>query len=183
MRYRVTRGEQPRVLPDAFRRQLRVQRAGMGSVSGNWVQGAGTTDQKPDKAMVTADGDSIWYHPWLMVKFTKLKWLQLKGFDQTAAMSDFEADVYESLRGKDAGRKSCLWCRQQTPPFFIGPWSVPDGSWSRLNGTSRRRRSRHHDCPSPHGRGELLRLLFGTLPPRMRSASSTLVAGVRLLAP
>ena len=97
-------------------------------VSGNWVQGAGTPDQKPDKAMVTADGDAIWYHPWLMVKFTKLKWLQLKGFDQTAAMADFK-QMYESLRGKDTGAQVLSLVPQQTP-FFIGPWSIPDGNWN-----------------------------------------------------
>ena len=97
-------------------------------VSGNWVQGAGTPDQKPDAALVKADGDLVWYHPWLMVKFTKLKWLQLKGFDQTAAMSDFK-QMYESLRGKDTGAQVLSLVPQQTP-FFIGPWSIPDGNWN-----------------------------------------------------
>ena len=97
-------------------------------VSGNWVQTTTATDGKPDAALVKADGDICWYHPWLMVKYTKLKWLQLKGFDQAAAQADFQR-MWESLRGKDTGAQVLSLVPQQTP-FFIGPWSIPDGNWN-----------------------------------------------------
>jgi len=95
-------------------------------VSDNWVQGAGS--QVPNQSMIIADGDVVWYHPWLMVKYTKLKWLQLKGFPETAAQNDFQR-MYESLKGKDVGAPVLSLTPQRTP-FFIGPWSVPDGNWN-----------------------------------------------------
>ena len=94
----------------------------------NWVRDTSAPDAMPNKAMVTADGDEVWYHPWLMVKYTKLKWLQLKGFDQSAAAADFQR-MYDALRGKDTGAQVLSLVPQQTP-FFIGPWSVPDGNWN-----------------------------------------------------
>ena len=96
-------------------------------VSSWWAAGA-NSPAAPNQAMVIADGDILWYHPWLMVKYTKLKWLQLKGFDQTAAQADFQR-MYDALKGKDAGAQVLSLVPQQTP-FFIGPWSVPDGNWN-----------------------------------------------------
>jgi hypothetical protein len=97
-------------------------------VSGAWVQNTDATTQEPNASMVKFDGDIIWYDPWLMIKYTKLKWLQLKGFDTTAAQADF-LRIYEALRGKDTGAQVLSLVPQQTP-FFIGPWSVPDGNWN-----------------------------------------------------
>lgn len=97
-------------------------------VSGNWVQNTNSTDQKPNAAMVMADGDIVWYHPWLMVKYTKLKWMELKGFDSAPAASDFKR-MYDSLMGKDVGAQVLSLVPQQTP-FFLGPWSLPDGNWN-----------------------------------------------------
>jgi hypothetical protein len=97
-------------------------------ISGNWVQTTASMDGLPDAALVMADGDIVWYNPWLMVKYTKLKWLQLKGFDQSAAAADFSR-MWESLKGKDTGAQVLSLVPKQTP-FFIGPWSVPDGNWN-----------------------------------------------------
>lgn len=96
-------------------------------ISSNWVQTPASTDDLPDAAMVQSDGDIVWYHPWLMVKFTKLKWLQLKGFDTSAAAGDFQR-MYEALKGKDVGAQ-VLSLVPQVSPMFIGPGSIPDGSW------------------------------------------------------
>ena len=96
-------------------------------ISGNWVQGA-TSPDLPDAAMVSADGDLVWYHPWLMVKYTKLKWLQLKGFDQSAAAADFQR-MYEAMRGKDVGAQ-ILSLVPGSSPQWIGWGNIPDGSWS-----------------------------------------------------
>ena len=100
----------------------------MDYVSCNWVQTTAATDGKPDAALVKADGDTVWYHPWLMVKYTKLKWMQLKGFDPAAAASDFQR-MWEALKGKDTGAQVLSLVNQQAP-FFIGPWSVPEGNWN-----------------------------------------------------
>ena len=95
-------------------------------VTGNWVQTTGAPE--PDAAMVKADGDILWYHPWLLIKYTKLKWMTLKGFPADAAAADFK-QMYDSLRGKDTGAQVLSMVPQRTP-FFIGPWSVPDGNWN-----------------------------------------------------
>ena len=97
-------------------------------VSDNWVQNTDSTDQKPNANMVKADGDIVWFQPWLMVKYTKLKWMQLKNFPADAAQADFSR-MFESLRGKDVGAQVLSLVPMKTP-FFIGPWSVPDGNWN-----------------------------------------------------
>lgn len=97
-------------------------------VSENWVQDANSTNQLPNKALVKADGDIVWYHPWLMVRYTKLKWLQQKGFPSDAAAADF-MKMYDTLKGKDVGAQVLSLVPQQTQ-FFLGPWSVPDGNWN-----------------------------------------------------
>jgi hypothetical protein len=97
-------------------------------VSSNWVMGANSLDQLPNQEMVISDGDQCWYHPWLLVKYTKLKWLQLKGFDQSAASADFQR-MYDSLKGKDVGA-SVLSLVPVRGPLFIGPQNIPDGNWN-----------------------------------------------------
>jgi hypothetical protein len=101
--------------------------ASMEYVSCNWVQTASSPDGFPDAAMVRADGDIVWYHPWLMIKYTKLKWMQLKGFDQTAAATDFQR-IYAGLKGKDVGAQ-VLSLVQTSSPQWIGWGNVPSGNW------------------------------------------------------
>ena len=103
-------------------------RMAMEYVSSHWVQSPDAVDQQPDKAMVNQDGDILWYHPWLLVKYAKLKWMTLKNFPAEAAASDFK-QMYDSLKGKDTGAQVLSMVPQRTP-FFIGPWSVPDGNWN-----------------------------------------------------
>ena len=90
----------------------------------NWVI---KTPGNTEAAMVALDGDTIDYHPWLLVKFLKLKFYELKGFDTTAAKADFMR-MFLTLTGKDKGAP--VLSLVQTPTsVLIGPWSVPDGSW------------------------------------------------------
>src|SRR5262245_53455467 len=51
----------------------------------NWVLRTDSTETD----MVVADSDLVQYHPWMMVKFIKLKFYELKGFDTTAVQGDF----------------------------------------------------------------------------------------------
>jgi hypothetical protein len=104
-----------------------VASVSMEYISGNWVQSAAAVGGVPDKAMVRADGDIVWYHPWMMIKYTKLKWLQLKGFDQTAAAADFQR-IYEAMRGKDVGAE-VLSLVPSSSPQWIGWGNVPEGNW------------------------------------------------------
>lgn len=68
-------------------------------ISRNWVQEQGTGDRKD---LVTVGSDVVMYEPILIIKFLKVKWLQTKGFDTTAAVTELE-NVWGSRTGKDAG--------------------------------------------------------------------------------
>jgi hypothetical protein len=94
-------------------------------ISNHWVQN--NADTEPSKDMITLDNDVLWYDPWLLVKFVKMKFYELKGFNTKAVETDFMR-VFNSLTGKDTGAEKLSLAPQfQTP--YVGPWSIPDGSW------------------------------------------------------
>lgn len=95
-------------------------------ISNYWVSGA--SDTEPTGDTITSDSDILWYEPWLLVKFVKLKFYELKGFNTKSVETDFMR-VFNSLTGKDTGaEKLSLAPQVQTP--YVGPWSIPDGSWA-----------------------------------------------------
>jgi len=79
-------------------------------------------------SMITEDTDEIAYDPWLISKYLKLKFYQLKGFDTTAVQTEFTR-VFNTLTGKDVGA-AVLTLARQPMSQYLGPWSVPDGSWN-----------------------------------------------------
>lgn len=88
-----------------------------------WVQpatGSATT-------MINSSGDTVLFQPWLMIKFLKLKFQESSGLDATASRTDFTR-LFNSLTGKAQGAPK-LSLAPRMPPIFIGPWSIPDGSW------------------------------------------------------
>jgi hypothetical protein len=89
----------------------------------NWV----SHTSAPLGDMVQFDDDVVLYDPWLVTKYIKMKFYELKGFDTTAVQGDFSR-VFKSLVGKDKGAP-ILSLSPHYSPVFIGPWSVPDGSW------------------------------------------------------
>ena len=74
------------------------------------------------------DTDVVMFDPWLFLKYTKLKFYQLKGFETTAAERDFMT-LFLGLTGKDTGADKLSLTPSVTPPF-IGVNSVPDGNWN-----------------------------------------------------
>lgn len=78
-------------------------------------------------SLVVNGGDIVQYDPWLVITYMKLKFYELKGFDTTAMVGDFMR-MFNSLTGKDKGAPK-LSLAPRYPPLFIGPWSIPDGSW------------------------------------------------------
>ncbi len=125
MRYRVMQNKFEVFPVPASNSEFRLA---MEYVTENWVQDTTVDPAFPTQAMVKQDGDVVWYQPWLMVKYTKLKWMQLKNFPSDAAAADFQR-MFESLKGKDVGAQVLSMVPQRTP-FFIGPWSIPDGNWN-----------------------------------------------------
>lgn len=93
-------------------------------ITKNWM--TDSTGATPSD-MITANGDIVQFYPWLMVKFLKLKFYQLKGFDTTAVTDDFMR-VYNAMTGKSKGAPK-LSLAPRVTPILIGPWNVPDGSW------------------------------------------------------
>lgn len=92
-------------------------------VQKNWVIGASAVPQN----MIIADGDILLYNQWLLIKFVKFKFYELKGFNTAGVKEDFMR-VYLSLTGKDTGAPILSLSPQRTLQY-IGPNSVPDGSW------------------------------------------------------
>jgi len=95
-------------------------------ISAFWVMGA--AGSAPTKELITLDDDILWYDPWLLVKYVKYKYYSLKGFNTTEVRSDFMR-VFESLTGKDTGAEKLNLSPQVQEPY-VGPWSIPDGSWN-----------------------------------------------------
>jgi len=80
-------------------------------------------------ALVTSDGDIVEYNPWLMVKFVKFKFYELKGFTTTGVQADFMR-VFNSLTGKDTGAEKLNLVMRPTD-MYIGYGSIPDGNWNQ----------------------------------------------------
>lgn len=96
-------------------------------VSQYWIAAAADPDT-PVQNFIVADTDILYYNEWLLVKYVKYKFFELKGFNTKGVLAEFMR-VFESLTGKDTGaEKLSLSPSYQTP--YIGPWSVPDGSWN-----------------------------------------------------
>jgi len=90
----------------------------------NWVV-------RPDYSeieIVSQDGDKIHYAPWLLIKFLRLKFYELKGFDTTSAKADFMR-MFLTLIGKDKGAP-VLSLTPSAGSGLIGEWNIPDGSWN-----------------------------------------------------
>lgn len=92
----------------------------------NWIEKASAPGTFDD--MIDSDGDILMYNPWLLIKFVKFKFYELKGFGTTGVQADFMR-VYNSLTGKDVGGKILSLAPRHMNPY-IGPWSIPDGSWN-----------------------------------------------------
>ena len=94
-------------------------------ISKNWIK-TGLSQTPTD--MIVTDGDVLEYNPWLLIKFVKFKFYELKGFTTTGVQADFMR-IFQSLTGKDTGAK-ILSLSPKVTSQYIGPWSVPDGSWN-----------------------------------------------------
>lgn len=77
--------------------------------------------------MITLDADVVLFNPWMVIKYVKYKFYDLKGFPTTGVQADF-LRVFNSVTGKDVGAKILSLAPRPTSEY-IGPWSVPDGSW------------------------------------------------------
>lgn len=96
-------------------------------VSNYWVETV-TNVVVSTTNFVTLDGDVVKYDPWLVVKFIKFKFYELKGFPTSGVSADFMR-VFNSLIGKDTSAPILSLSGSQVTQF-IGSGSIPDGSWN-----------------------------------------------------
>jgi hypothetical protein len=101
-------------------------RLAMEYIQKNWIlQEDGVTESD----MIISDGDLLRYDPWLLIKFVKFKFYELKDFSTAGVNADFMR-IFNSLTGKDTGATKLSLSPQAPNVGYIGPWSVPDGSWN-----------------------------------------------------
>jgi hypothetical protein len=93
----------------------------------NWLITSPPDAAPYESDMIQLDSDVLRYDPWLLVKYVKFKFYELKGFDTTSVQADFMR-MFNTLTGKDTGAP-ILSLAPQGVSMYIGPWSVPDGSW------------------------------------------------------
>lgn len=97
-------------------------------ITKNWLITTPANGAPVAANMIVLDSDELLYDPWLLVKYVKFKFYELKGFDTTSVQADFMR-VFNTLTGKDTGAP-ILTLAPQGVSQYIGPWSVPDGSWN-----------------------------------------------------
>lgn len=93
-------------------------------ISRSWVQPAGTTSEDDRTDAPTAFDDAVLYEPILIIKFLKLRFLEAKGFDTTAAVGQF-LTAFNAWTGKDVSAPVLRMCRTRTFPF-LGYRNIPE---------------------------------------------------------
>lgn len=91
----------------------------------NWVLGA----ENSVGDMIEDGNDVLMYNPWLLVKFVKFKFYELKGFNTAGVNGDFMR-VFNNLTGKDVGGAKLSLSGMPASVGYLGPWSIPDGNWN-----------------------------------------------------
>lgn len=97
-------------------------------ISRNWLTTLNDNQLPVEADYTTKDADEIRYDPWLITKFVKFKFFELKGFDITGVQANF-MQVFNALTGKDTGAP-ILSLASRPMSQYLGPWSVPDGNWN-----------------------------------------------------
>ena len=104
-----------------------AQEISMEYMCNTWIQPSDST--KTPKSMVDDPNDIVLYDPWLIAKFIKLKFYELKGFDTTGVRTDFMR-VFGSLTGRDEGARVLSMVPGGSTSFYIGDGSIPESSWN-----------------------------------------------------
>lgn len=94
-------------------------------VSRYWVALTGSTTGTKDAP--TLSSDVILYEPVLITKFLKLRFLEAKGFDTTAAVAQF-LTMFESWTGKDVSAPVLRMARRYLFPY-LGWRNIPETNY------------------------------------------------------
>jgi hypothetical protein len=94
-------------------------------ISRYWVAVAASTTGTKDKP--TLSTDIVLYEPVLIVKFLKLRFLEAKGFDTTAAVGQFMT-MFQSWTGKDVSAPVLNMARLRFFPY-LGYRNIPETNY------------------------------------------------------
>lgn len=88
-----------------------------------WVQDQ--DDPTLYKNRITKNGDKALLDPTLITLYTRVKWLEMKGLDSSAAMRDFQI-AYENRKGAEKGAPVLSMARSYTYPYIQPLINTPD---------------------------------------------------------
>lgn len=88
-----------------------------------WVRDA--DDPTLYKNRATKNGDIILLDSNLMTLLARVKWLEMKGFDSSAAMRDFQVN-FENRKGNEKGAPVLTMSRTYGFPYINAVTSIPD---------------------------------------------------------
>lgn len=91
--------------------------------SNGWVQDA--DDPEDFKNYANKNGDKILMDGYLMKLLTRVNWLEMKGFDSSAAMRDFQVN-YENRKGNDVGAQVLNMAQTLAFPYLNVATNAPD---------------------------------------------------------
>ncbi len=77
------------------------------------------------KNRVTKNGDVVLLDPYLVTLLTRVKWMEMKGFDSAAAMRDFQV-AYENRKGNERGAPVLTMARDYRFPYINPIANTPD---------------------------------------------------------
>lgn len=95
-------------------------------VGTGWLQDSQKTNTY--YSLAKSDSDISLFDEWLIVKFLKLKYLEAKGLDTSAAAKDFN-NVWQARQGQDKGG-DILSLSPRRGGMLLGFGNIPDGSWN-----------------------------------------------------
>lgn len=90
-----------------------------------WVATTGTTT--PAQSSVTANDNVVLFEPILIKKFLKLRFLEAKGFDTTAAVAQF-LNMFNNWTGKDIAAPVLNLARMRIFPY-LGYRNIPESRY------------------------------------------------------
>lgn len=91
--------------------------------SNGWCQDA--DDPEDFKNYANKNGDKILMDGYLMKLLTRVQWLEMKGFDSSAAMRDFQVN-YENRKGNDVGAQVLNMAQTLAFPYLNVAINAPD---------------------------------------------------------
>jgi hypothetical protein len=84
------------------------------------------------KNYANKNGDTILMDSYLMKLLTRVKWLEMKGFDSSGAMRDFQVN-YENRKGNDKGAQVLNMAQGQAFPYLNVGINAPDTNYGGVS--------------------------------------------------